>query len=218
MKKRILCYGDSNTWGYVPGVGTRYPEELRWTGVCQAQLGADYQIIEEGLNGRTTVFDIPWAQCRNGLAGLGYALQAQAPLHLAVIFLGTNDLVLKETRHIALGADELVRVTLNAGQIFNTPQPIFPEKPRVLLVAPAPFNSIVEQRPDSPAHGKYQASCRLAALYRQIAAARGVDFLDAGQYASPSETDGVHLPPEAHASLGRAMAQKIRAILAPGQS
>ena len=215
MKKRVLCYGDSNTWGYIPGQGLRYEEDVRWTGVCQAALGPGYQIIEEGLSGRTTVFDIPWAQCRNGLSGLGYALQAQAPLDLAIICLGTNDLVMKETRHIALGADKLVRVTLNADRIFDPPQPIFPEKPRVLLVAPAPFHPVVEQRPDSPAHGKYQASRQLAALYREIAAARGVDFLDAGQYARPSEVDGVHLTPESHARLGRAMAQTIRAILAP---
>ena len=65
----ILCYGDSNTYGYNPVNGLRYPKDVRWTGVLQKLLGEQYAVIEEGCNGRTTVFeDIaePWK------AGLGY--------------------------------------------------------------------------------------------------------------------------------------------------
>ena len=51
--KNILCFGDSNTWGYVPGTGARFDLDTRWTGVLQAELGADYRVIEDGQNART---------------------------------------------------------------------------------------------------------------------------------------------------------------------
>ena len=50
----ILCYGDSNTYGYNPVNGLRYPKDVRWTGVLQKLLGEQYAVIEEGCNGRTT--------------------------------------------------------------------------------------------------------------------------------------------------------------------
>ena len=90
--KRILCYGDSNTWGNIPADGRRYPADVRWTGVAAKLLGDGYSIIEEGLNGRTTSFDDYYVDCRNGRKGLGYALCAHAPIDLIVVSLGTNDL------------------------------------------------------------------------------------------------------------------------------
>lgn len=213
MKKRILCYGDSNTWGYIPGTGLRYEEDVRWTGVCQKALGTEYCMVEEAICGRTTVFDVPWAQCRNGLAGLSYALEAQKPLNLVILLLGTNDLVMRINRHIVLGADELVHVVQNANSIFNVELPIFPNGPKVLLVAPAPFHPVVDQRPGIPAYGKYADSCALAALYAEVAKKHGVEFLDAGQFAAASEIDGIHLTKESHHSLGLAMAEKIRTML-----
>ena len=57
--KTILCYGDSNTWGYDPTTEERYPLEARWTSVLARELGPDYLVIPEGLNGRTTVWPDP---------------------------------------------------------------------------------------------------------------------------------------------------------------
>lgn len=68
--KRILCYGDSNTWGFIPGSGVRYPETIRWTRVMAGELGNGYEIIEAGLSGRTTVFDDSFNPMLNGLTFL----------------------------------------------------------------------------------------------------------------------------------------------------
>lgn len=51
--KTILCYGDSNTWGNVPSSFLRYPRDVRWPAVLQNLLGEDYEVISEGLCGRT---------------------------------------------------------------------------------------------------------------------------------------------------------------------
>ena len=90
--RRILCFGDSNTWGYDPATGERFDEQTRWTGVLQAALGGDYTVIEEGLNGRTTVWDDPIEGHKNGHEYLVPCLETHRPLDLVVLMLGTNDL------------------------------------------------------------------------------------------------------------------------------
>src|SRR6056297_2207238 len=116
--KRILCYGDSNTWGYVPLTGERYDETVRWTMLLQEKLGGDYKIIEEGLNGRTTVLDDPLEPGRNGLTYLGPCVQSQSPLDLVVLMLGTNDLKRRFSlapEEIAMGLEKLVLAIAGSG-------------------------------------------------------------------------------------------------------
>ncbi len=105
----ILCYGDSNTWGYEASTQGRLGRWDRWPGVLQRELGDDVHVIEEGQNGRTTVFDVPFEPYRNGLAYLPVALQTHAPLDAVVVDLGTNDLFLPGVNayHVAHGAMKL---------------------------------------------------------------------------------------------------------------
>ena len=116
MKKSILCYGDSNTWGYIPDVGRRFPEDIRWTGILQNLLGSTYEVIENGLVGRTTVFDDPYGPCRNGLASLDCALLSSAPLDLVSLALGTNDLKFTDAFGSRRGAGRLLHEILSANQ------------------------------------------------------------------------------------------------------
>lgn len=90
--KTILCYGDSNTWGYDPETGERFPPDERWTGVLGTLLGDGYSMIEEGLNRRTTVRDDPIEEHKNGRDYLRSCLASRQPLVLAVMALGVNDL------------------------------------------------------------------------------------------------------------------------------
>ena len=83
--KRILAYGDSNTWGFdpvtwesVPMTLERYPEDIRWTGLLQKALGKDALVLEEGLCGRTTAFDDEECDGRNGLMALPAILKAKS--------------------------------------------------------------------------------------------------------------------------------------------
>ena len=92
MKKRILCYGDSNTWGYMV-TGGRFPEDVRWPMRLQMLLGDGYTVIEEGFNGRTTVFDDPVeGGHKSGLTYLPPCVMSHSPLDLIIIMLGSNDL------------------------------------------------------------------------------------------------------------------------------
>ena len=111
MGKRILCIGDSNTWGYIPGSGERYEKNVRWTGKLAQTLGENYEVIEEGMNGRTTAFT---DKIEPGTAALDYlypCLISQFPLDYIIVMLGTNDTKTRygvNTVEIGYGLDEVL--------------------------------------------------------------------------------------------------------------
>lgn len=119
----ILCFGDSNTWGYKPDKTGRFDENTRWTALLQKKLGPEYHIIEEGLCGRTTVFHDELREDRRGLDMIGVTVEMHNPLDLVIIMLGTNDC---KTRYgasasvIARGLDQVIRkARLNSSQHFD---------------------------------------------------------------------------------------------------
>lgn len=114
--KHILCFGDSNTYGYRPDGLGRYDETIRWTKKVQRALGtAEYQIIEEGLCGRTTVFQDELRVGRKGVDIFPVLLETHQPLDLIIIMLGTNDC---KTRYkasagtVAKGMEQLANMAL----------------------------------------------------------------------------------------------------------
>jgi lysophospholipase L1-like esterase len=135
--KSVLCYGDSNTWGYDPLTQARFPPEVRWTGVLAGCLGADYRVIEEGLNGRTTRWDDPIETDRNGLAYLRPCIESHQPLDLVVVMLGTNDL----KQRFNLSASDIAQSAAGAAEaayrFANGPEG---RRTAVLLVAPPANN------------------------------------------------------------------------------
>lgn len=207
--KTVLCYGDSNTWGYIGGEAERFAPDIRWTGVLQNALGSAYRVIEEGLNGRTTVWDDPLEDGRNGETYLSPCLKTHAPIDLVILMLGTNDLKQRfslSAYDIAAGAEKLVRLiqASEAGPGHGAPL--------VLLVCPAcvrglsdfaeMFGDDVEAR-----------SLRMSAHYAAVAQRCGCGFFDASAAITVCEADGVHLSAEAHTALGRKLADAVRAAM-----
>lgn len=201
----ILCYGDSNTWGYRPDTGGRYSIHERWPGVLRDALGDGYHVIEEGLNGRTTVHDDPFQPGRNGLVYLGPCLRSHAPLELVVLMLGTNDLkpCFSTTEYeIAKGISVLVEQTLHSGA-----GPAM-RAPAILLIAPplvAPLPAIEAEMPGATARSR-----QFARHFRAVADLYGCRFLDAAQVVEPSPLDGAHLDREEQRKLGLAVAEVVR--------
>jgi lysophospholipase L1-like esterase len=210
MHKRILCFGDSNTWGAIPLTEERYPPSIRWTGVLQRLLTHDWTVIEEGYNGRTSVWDDPIEGRLSGLAYFTPCLDSQAPLDLVVLMLGTNDT--KErfgccAETIAMGMQRLIK----AVKAMNNAS--FPA-PHVLLVSPILMS---EEYMKAPLYGYFGSGCvektrGFTAAYEAIAMQEGCFFLDAAKVAEPSVKDGCHMEPESHAALGKAVYEKIREI------
>lgn len=211
---RVLCYGDSNTWGYTPGSGVRFGEDTRWTALVQKELGDDYAVLESGMNGRTTVYDDPVNPYRNGWKGLGYILQSAKPLDLVVLCLGTNDLHFTDAVGAARGVDELLRTIYHSGAIYNGSTPVFRTVPRVLLVAPIALHEDYDRlRENTLLHGKVAESRRFAELYRPLAEKYGAAFLDASTVAQASAADGIHMDGESHRRLAALIGPEVRRIM-----
>ena len=179
--KRILCYGDSNTWGFVPSLtgDDRWPEDVRWTGVCQKKLGADYRILEDGLNGRTTVWDDfegPW---RNGKDALGYTLLSQKPIDLLVLSLGVNDLKFVDAITAGEGTKKLLQMILDADAVFNGQRTgIFRHAPKILVLGLVQLHpDIIKIQPDTAFCEKYKESLRLEREQQKVAMELGLPFL-----------------------------------------
>jgi lysophospholipase L1-like esterase len=204
----VVAFGDSNTWGYEPGVGGRLAPETRWTGVMQLELGPAWRVIEEGLSGRTTVFDDPIEPDRRGSDYLPPCLRSHAPLDLLIIALGCNDLKLRfcaSAGDIANGAERLIRMA--------RAEPVGPRDatPAIILVAPPPLGRLSAFA--EMFSGGMEKSKALAARYREVAKRNAVGFVDAGEFIVCSDRDGIHYEPDQHAILGRAMAAAARMVL-----
>lgn len=185
--KTVLCFGDSNTWGFVPGTGARYAREERWTGRLQYLLGDGYAVVEEGQNGRTTVHDDPVDGFKNGMTYLLPCLESHKPVDLVVLLLGTNDLkarFCKSAMEIAKSAGRLVRA-IRTSQYGPGDGP-----PQVLLIAPPPITTLTDFA--DVFAGSVEKSQQLARWYRTEAELHRVPFLDAGTVVRSSDLDGVH--------------------------
>jgi lysophospholipase L1-like esterase len=206
----IVCYGDSNTHGYDAATMGRFAKEVRWPGVLAAELGEAAEVIEEGLNGRTTIWDDPYLDGRNGRTYLLPCLRSHAPVDVLVLMLGTNDLKSifgRSAAEIAAGAGSLVGLALTSGTGPGG------AGPRVLLIAP-PGPGDVTARSEVWGFGESRAKgARIPALYRTVADMNGVAYLDGSALAEVDPADGIHLTVEGHATLGRAIAEAVRGLI-----
>ena len=206
----IVCYGDSNTHGVHPVTRDRFPRDIRWPGVLATDVADIAVVVEEGLNGRTTLWDDPFMDGRNGQPYLLPCLRSHEPVDLVVVMLGTNDLKTtfgRPAHEIALGVGRLAELALGSG---TGPGGAAPE---VLLVAPPRLGELTDR---SELWGFGDARLKseaLPRLYRNAAELKGVPFLDAAAIVEADPADGVHLGEDAHAVLGHAIATDARRLL-----
>ena len=217
--KTIVCYGDSNTWGYMPKrerpqetTLNRFPWGVRWTSLLQEQLGAAYRVVEEGLNGRTTMFDDPLDICRNGLEAIDYSMLTNSPVDLVILMLGTNDV--KEffgmpPYVIAKGCGRLIDRIQAGGYGPNG------AAPEVLLVAPLKLPDTLPGSwlGDEFGPGAIARNDQLPAYYEKIAAEKGVHFLNAAASVTADPADSIHMNEAGHAATAELMYEQVRRIL-----
>lgn len=212
--KTVLCFGDSLTWGFDPRGGerfVRYGFTERWTRRLQGELGPSYYLIEDGLNGRTTVFDDPVLGGMSGLAQLPTALKAHMPLDLVVILLGSND---AKTR-FGVNGDEIARclgrlldvvAKSNCGPGGKAPQTLVLVPPTMGDVSGSWLEPLFD-----PVHSG-AALERLRESYPTIAAAFGAHWFDLNPVVGPRTFDGMHFDPESLQPLAAALAEAIRGL------
>ncbi len=208
-KKRIVCYGDSNTWGYNAETDGRFDDDVRWTGILSNELGNQYTVVEEGLNGRTTVFEDPLNEGLSGMKHLFPILMSQSPIDLLIIMLGTNDTKERFSatpKNIADGIDRLIKKAKSSN--------VWRGEPRILVIAPI---IIDEKCYTSNVAGGMGAKCveksrELPTLMMQCAKLNNCEFMDCNDYTKVNEIDYMHLDSESHTVFGKAVAYKVKTI------
>ncbi len=207
--KNILCFGDSNTFGTNP-LGGRHPREIRWPGRLQMLLGEEYYVIEEGMGGRTTVWDDPLEPGRCGIQMLPIALHSHRPLDLVILMLGTNDCKAHfhaSPKVIARGMENLCRLVQRYD--YGAAYPV----PQILVVSPIFIGEDMDNCPYDSFDGTAPEKSRLLApLYQKVAETCSCRFLDASRAAGPSDMDQLHMDGENHILLAQAMAEAVRGI------
>ncbi len=206
--KHILCYGDSNTWGFDPLTKDRIDHHTRWTRVLGATLGSEYEVVEEGLTGRTTIYDDELDTGKNGRTYLTPCLESHRPLDLVIILLGTNDLKKKfnlSAEEIAQGAGVLVRMVQGSwvSPSWNGPA--------VLLLAPPKTTKTTEFAADF--EGAESVSQQFSAAFKQVAEELACPFLDTSTIIASSPADGIHFEADEHRKLGLALAIKVKELI-----
>jgi len=203
--KKILCYGDSNTWGRIPGITKRYPINLRWPGILQQLLGDAYEIIEEGLSARTTIIDDVKRIGKNGKTYLVPCLETHNPIDIVILYLGTNDLKERFDRNpkqIKEGIEELIKL-INEYAWNNDNKP-----PKIILVSPAIVDETVPGV-EEKYKGAQAKSEQLSRLYTELAQRYGLEFVDAATIVPSSKKDGYHLEADSHKKLAEAFRKMI---------
>jgi lysophospholipase L1-like esterase len=207
----VVCFGDSNTWGCPPYANIaqtpdRMAMEKRWAQVMQKGLQPGTIVIEEGLSGRTTVFDDPIEGIhKNGARTLIPALETHAPISLLVLMLGTNDF----KDQFSISAFNSARGMLTLIQMVKGHYALVERGPEILVVTPPSITEAAE-----PAiWGQGARRCVDHAYYlQQVAERTGCFHFDANRVVGAG-IDGIHMDEDAHARFGAAIAVEARKIL-----
>lgn len=207
--KEILCFGDSNTYGLIPGTKERYDWNTRWTGILAEYVyGKGYRLTEEGLCGRTTIFEDPFRQGRNASKEISVILESHRPVDTVILMLGTNDCKSyygASAQVIGLGIRKLIQLIRES----------VPEA-KILLISPIHLGEDIWDGYDPEFDASsVETSKELGDVYRQIAQEEETAYLSASEVASPAPADREHLNEAGHKALAQAIIQHLEEFLIP---
>jgi lysophospholipase L1-like esterase len=211
-KRRIVCFGDSNTWGYDAKTQERFPEGVRWTSILSEYLGDEFQVIEEGLSGRTSVVDDPLFEGLNGISYIHPCLMSHSPLELVIIMLGTNDTKERFSLTSYNIAQGIARLSHKAK---NTPVGKQGTPPMLLVVAPPPISQEYLETDVGKSMGKDcdRKSEELSKHLEELLKIQGTEFLDTKGIVPMNTIDYMHLDEEGHRLLAKLVFDKIKDLL-----
>ncbi len=212
--KKIVCFGDSNTYGYDPATGGRFDENTRWPKLLQRMLGDEYEVFEEGQNGRTIANPDPWeggAKC-----GMDYVLpmlETKRP-DLLMIMLGSNDLKIKFNLPAAdiAGSLQMMLMKIKGYCRYYLSCPDM----KILVIAPPALSEPFGESYFAAffdENGVVEKSKELAKWYELVAEQYGCEFLNVTTQISAGSADHLHLDPEGHKKMAEIVCRKVREIL-----
>lgn len=206
--KKILCYGDSNTWGYKPADGSRFSKDVRWPPLMGKYLKGDFEIIEEGHNGRSALNLYPGYDPANGIDSIKKIIGEHIPVNIALIFLGLNDIFSAPDEplwKIASALEEIAETIKTAHTLSKFPSPVI-----ILIGLPKINISPEEARFYEIAINKVKA---FSEIVGQSALKNGYHFIDISSRIKTSPLDGTHLDAAGHKRLAHITADYLNSII-----
>lgn len=204
--KKILCFGDSNTYGYTPATGVRFDECTRWTGRLSALLEKEYLILEEGMNNRNGFFKNPQSIKMCGVDYLPIYLQNHKDIDICILALGTNDAQFfynLDKQTVQNGLQSLTNSLLDANS--ETKIIIIPP----VKIQPNILNGIFSMQFDLSSVKRIEDTFE---EYKNFAQTNGFYYLDLNEFVKPSEADGLHYSLDSHKIIAEKVAEFVRSM------
>lgn len=192
--KRIVCFGDSNTWGRIPGEKSRYPKNMRWTGLLQNHQ-SNFEVIEEGLSGRTIKFKDPkypiWTTADYCIEPV---LFTNSPVDVLILSLGTNEL----WSNYQLSVEQIIS---NYKELLDQIKKFELVKiPKLMMVEPTEFNMDIFPNEE-------EKRLRLLPKLKKLAEAENIDVILSDEVEIGK--DGVHLSESGHKEITNRITDKL---------
>lgn len=202
--KKILCFGDSNTYGFIPQSGLRYDINTRWTGILQTLCNNEFEITEAGCNNRTAFIDNPAGINQTGYKILPEYLKTNF-FDIVILAIGINDLqrffnpTLNEFEQ---GMEKLIQITKNLSP-----------KSKIILICPSKLNlaginnGIFSYQFDKISVEK---SGKLSPIYKSLAEKYKCHFIDLNNIVEVSSLDGLHFSPKSHKTIAENLYKNLK--------
>ncbi|SDB27323.1 Lysophospholipase L1 [Butyrivibrio sp. INlla16] len=195
--KKVLFYGDSNTYGFDPRgmMGGRLPASERWTDILASKVYEDWRVFADGMNGRV-IPDNPYS-----LLSLDKTVLENSPLDLFAVMLGTNDLIsmsLPDAETVATKMRDFIERQLERTEFIDN-------KTGFLLIAPPRILPHMDENLEEAEAQRKRFSAELDIIAQEV----GIFFADASEWDLEMSFDGVHMNADGH----RVFADKMADIL-----
>ena len=204
--KKILCYGDSNTFGYNPVDASRFDEKTRWTALLQENLGSDYEIIEEGMCDRTGIADNDKGFLFSAQRHFPKMITKVKDIDLLILAIGTNDLQFKYDLTVHQFENGLEKLIVTAKNHVR----------RILLIPPVVLNdNILEGNFNFQFNStSISKSKKVGKIYKKLSNIYGLNYFDINDFVKPSNADGLHYDSEGHKIISTKLSDYIKGIFA----
>ena len=200
--KKIICYGDSNTFGFNAKDGSIFDENTRWTSLLQKNLGSEYEVVNEGMYDRTGFADNPRGDLFSGPKHFPEMLSKTDNIDLLILAIGTNDLQSQYNISfdtIENGLRNLVNLAKTKVKNIIIILPVILDE-RILKGA---FNTQFDET-------GVEKSKKVGQIYRQIADENGCLWFDINEFTAPSDYDGLHYDENSHRLIAEKLAEFIK--------
>lgn len=201
--KKILCYGDSNVFGFNPENGKRFNKNSRWSGILDELLD-NYEVIEKGLNNRVGFVDNPVGFEYSAKYNLEHELRKYNNIEILILAVGTNDFqfqykISEET--IEKELLELIKIALKNCQ-------------KIILIPPVEIQTDILNSYFSIMFDEtcIQKTKSISKIYKKLAEINNCEYFNFNDFTKPSKIDGLHYEIESHRLIAQKLAKFIQNI------